>query len=134
MKIRFFAAAMPAVTAVSLFASPALAKEDALAAGEADVAEIAADDASVEPSAKLGSGYSVTPISSNGDSYALAQNGSSVGGGTGAPMRKPSYTVPLKQDSFFGFNPSFNGAIPVTQTMDVPFYGTFWTKPAFGLE
>jgi hypothetical protein len=42
-------------------------------------------------------------------------------------MRKPSYTVPLKQDSFFGFNPSFNGAIPVTQTMDVPFYGTFWT-------
>jgi len=42
MKIRFFAAAMPAVTAVSLFASPALAKEDALAAGEADVAEIAA--------------------------------------------------------------------------------------------
>ena len=130
MKIRFFAAAMPAVTAVSLFASPALAKEDALAAGEADVA----DDASVEPSAKLGSGYSVTPISSNGDSYALAQNGSSVGGGTGAPMRKPSYTVPLKQDSFFGFNPSFNGAIPVTQTMDVPFYCTFWTKPAFGLE
>ncbi|WP_298290001.1 DUF6733 family protein [Novosphingobium sp.] len=136
MKIRFFAAAMPAVTAVSLFASPALANEDALAAGDADVVETSAADTAVEASTKLGSAYSMTPVNtsiSNGDRYALAQNGASAGGGMGAPMRKPSYTVTLNQDSFFGFNPSFNGAIPVSEKMDVTFYGTFWTKPAFGL-
>jgi hypothetical protein len=47
--------------------------------------------------------------------------------------RSPSYTVTLNQDSFFGFNPSFNGLLPVSDTVDFSFYGTFWTKPAFGL-
>jgi hypothetical protein len=39
----------------------------------------------------------------------------------------------LNQDSFFGFNPSFNGLVPTGETVDFSFYGTFWTKPAFGL-
>ncbi len=47
--------------------------------------------------------------------------------------RKPSYTVTLNQDSFFGFNPNFQAYMPVNDTMDFTFYGTFWTKPAFGL-
>jgi hypothetical protein len=47
--------------------------------------------------------------------------------------RDSSYTVTLNQDSFFGFNPSFSGLIPVNDTTDFSFYGTFWTKPAFGL-
>jgi hypothetical protein len=47
--------------------------------------------------------------------------------------RSPSYTVSLNQDNFFGFNPSFNGLMPVSDTVDFSFYGTFWTKPAFGL-
>jgi hypothetical protein len=47
--------------------------------------------------------------------------------------RDSSYTVTLGQDSFFGFNPSFSGLIPVNDTTDFSFYGTFWTKPAFGL-
>lgn len=47
--------------------------------------------------------------------------------------RKPSYTVTLNQDSFFGFNPSFQAFVPANETMDFTFYGTFWTKPAFGL-
>lgn len=50
-----------------------------------------------------------------------------------ASARDASYTVTLNQDSFFGFNPSFNGLIPVNDTTDFSFYGTFWTKPAFGL-
>ncbi|WP_298195918.1 DUF6733 family protein [Novosphingobium sp.] len=54
-------------------------------------------------------------------------------GGSPATSRKPSYSVSLNQDSFFGFNPSFTGLIPVNETMDLSFYGTFWTKPAFGL-
>lgn len=47
--------------------------------------------------------------------------------------RKPTYTVTLNQDSFFGFNPSFQAFVPTSDTMDFTFYGTFWTKPAFGL-
>lgn len=47
--------------------------------------------------------------------------------------RDPSFTVSLNQDSFFGFYPSFNGLVPVSETMDFSFYGIFWTKPAFGL-
>jgi hypothetical protein len=50
-----------------------------------------------------------------------------------AAARDASYTVTLNQDSFFGFNPSFNGLVPVNDTTDFSFYGTFWTKPAFGL-
>jgi hypothetical protein len=47
--------------------------------------------------------------------------------------RSPSYTVTLNQDTFFGFNPSFNGLLPVSDTVDFSFYGTFWTRPSFGL-
>ncbi len=39
----------------------------------------------------------------------------------------------MNQDSFFGFNPAFQGALPVGDNTDFTFYGTFWTKPAFGL-
>jgi hypothetical protein len=47
--------------------------------------------------------------------------------------RDPTFTVSLSQDSFFGFYPSFNGLVPVSDTVDFSFYGIFWTKPAFGL-
>lgn len=50
-----------------------------------------------------------------------------------AAKRDASYTVTLSQDSFFGFNPSFNGLVPVSDKVDFSFYGTFWTRPAFGL-
>lgn len=49
-----------------------------------------------------------------------------------ASARDASYTVVLAQDSFFGFNPSFNGLVPVNDKVDFSFYGTFWTRPAFG--
>lgn len=42
-----------------------------------------------------------------------------------AAARDASYTVTLNQDSFFGFNPSFTGLIPVDDKMDFSFYGTF---------
>lgn len=47
--------------------------------------------------------------------------------------RDASYTVTMNQDNFFGFNPSFNGLMPVNEKVDFSFYGTFWTRPSFGL-
>lgn len=38
-----------------------------------------------------------------------------------AAARDASYTVTLNQDSFFDFNPSFNGLIPVDDNMDFSF-------------
>lgn len=64
---------------------------------------------------------------------ALAIATSSTLAAAPAAARDASYTVTLAQDSFFGFNPSFNGLLPVSDTVDFSFYGTFWTKPAFGL-
>jgi hypothetical protein len=51
----------------------------------------------------------------------------------GPQKREASYTVTLNQDSFFGFAPSFAGAIPVSETADFTFYGIFWTRPSFNL-
>ena len=51
-----------------------------------------------------------------------------------ASEREPSFTVVLNQDSFFGFYPSFSGAVPVSKTVDFTFCGIFWTKPAFSLS
>ena len=51
----------------------------------------------------------------------------------GPQKRDATYTVSLNQDSFFGFAPSFSGAIPVNETTDFTFYGIFWTRPSFNL-
>lgn len=139
MKIRTVAMAVPAAVATMLVASPALANAGAADDGEdVAIAEAASpDDAASFSSGSLGTAYSVPTVTSQSlaaaGNLALAQAGSGGGGAGAAVSRKPSYTVSLNQDSFFGFNPSFIGLIPVNDTMDVSFYGTFWTKPAFGL-
>lgn len=51
------------------------------------------------------------------------------GGGTGG--REDSFTVLLNQDSFFGFYPSFNGLIPISENVDFSFYGILWTNAGF---
>jgi hypothetical protein len=40
--------------------------------------------------------------------------------------------VTLNQDSFFGFYPTFNGLIPVSDNVDFSFYGILWTTDGFG--
>lgn len=45
-----------------------------------------------------------------------------------AAARDATYTVTLNQDNFFGFNPSFNGLVPVSDKVDFSFYGT-WAPP-----
>lgn len=43
-----------------------------------------------------------------------------------------SYSVLLGQDNFFGFYPSFNGLVGVSDGLDFSFYGILWTTSAFG--
>ena len=51
--------------------------------------------------------------------------------GTSAP-REERFSVVLNQDAFFGFYPTFNGLIPVSENVDLSFYGVLWTTPSFG--
>ena len=46
--------------------------------------------------------------------------------------RSDRFTVTINQDSFFGFYPSFNGLIPVSDNVDFSFYGILWTTDGFG--
>jgi hypothetical protein len=48
-----------------------------------------------------------------------------------AQSRSESFTVVLNQDSFFGFYPTFNGLIPVSENVDLSFYGILWTTSDF---
>lgn len=45
--------------------------------------------------------------------------------------RDERFTVVLNQDSFFGFYPTFNGLIPVSEKVDLSFYGIMWTTSDF---
>lgn len=49
-----------------------------------------------------------------------------------AEERSESFTVVLNQDSFFGFYPTFNALIPVSDKVDFSVYGILWTTPDFG--
>lgn len=46
--------------------------------------------------------------------------------------RDERFSVVLNQDAFFGFYPTFNGLIPVSENVDLSFYGIMWTTDAFG--
>lgn len=48
------------------------------------------------------------------------------------PARDERFSVVLNQDAFFGFYPTFNGLIPVSDNVDLSFYGIMWTTDAFG--
>lgn len=52
--------------------------------------------------------------------------------GASAPApRDERFSVVLNQDAFFGFYPTFNGLIPVSDNVDLSFYGILWTTPSF---
>jgi hypothetical protein len=48
-----------------------------------------------------------------------------------ATDRAEKFTVVLNQDSFFGFYPTFSGLIPVSEKVDLAFYGILWTTSDF---
>jgi hypothetical protein len=86
----------------------------------------------VEPSARtfdLASQAASTAEMAANSVVAVAQYSGSA---AGAEAREDSYTVLLNQDSFFGFYPSFNGLIPISDNVDFSFYGIFWTTDGFG--
>jgi len=45
---------------------------------------------------------------------------------------KATYRFALNQDSFFGFNPTVNGAYRLNDRLDATGYAVFWTTPSFG--
>jgi hypothetical protein len=52
-------------------------------------------------------------------------------GSGGSTDRDERFSVVLNQDAFFGFYPTFNGLIPVSENVDLSFYGILWTTPSF---
>lgn len=84
--------------------------------------------------AELSRVASTLELGSLGASDALNQAADGATGPAGsAQAREESFTLVLGQDSFFGFYPSFNGLIPVSENVDFSFYGIMWTRPSFNL-
>lgn len=54
-----------------------------------------------------------------------------VQAGSTPTKRDERFSVVLNQDAFFGFYPTFNGLIPVSENVDFSFYGILWTTPSF---
>ncbi|MFM7378085.1 MAG: DUF6733 family protein [Erythrobacter sp.] len=137
MTVRF-ACAASALTLASALSAPAFAQGPGSTTVEAAATAIVA--ASNEDEIK---------VFDLGQSAAPATKAIPVGTGTGEIAvtaaalaaaaqdtdnggRSDSFTVVLNQDSFFGFYPSFNGLIPVSENVDFSFYGILWTTDAFG--
>jgi hypothetical protein len=146
MTIRFLSAAS-ALAVAGVLATPAVAQTSAVAiktAAPVAVAEKAADHealAGITPAASseaapiiltaaakpgLAVGNSEVVITNAAILAAAAAQGEENGG------RSDSFTVTINQDSFFGFYPSFNGLIPVSDNVDFSFYGILWTTDGFG--
>ncbi len=145
MKVRF-AGAASALTLGCALAAPAFAQGPSTAAVDAAASTIvvtaagqtaqdettafdlnlAAAPATASLAAGVGTGE--VPVTS---AAMVAAAAASAAQGT-APAREESYTVVLNQDSFFGFYPTFNALIPVSDNMDLSVYGIMWTTDAFG--
>ncbi|MGY6551344.1 MAG: DUF6733 family protein [Erythrobacter sp.] len=63
------------------------------------------------------------------DSSAMAV--AAQAGAMGPESRSESWSVVLNQDAFFGFYPTFSGMIPISENMDLSFYGILWTTADF---
>ena len=146
MTLRFACAASALSLACGLSA-PALAQgPDSTAIDSAAAATI------IAPSAETSSNSAVTDFSlTSAATPAAAPTASGLAAGTGtaevtittaaiaaaaaaqdAPTeRDERFSVVLNQDAFFGFYPTFNGLIPVSDNVDLSFYGILWTTDAF---
>ena len=147
MTIRF-ASAASALALAGALATPALAQGSAAAIEAAAPVVIAEKASAADEIAGITPAASgeATPViltaatakpglaASNGDvvitSAAIMAAAAAQGEENGG--RSDSFTVTLNQDSFFGFYPSFNGLIPVSDNVDFSFYGILWTTDGFG--
>jgi hypothetical protein len=144
MKFRF-ASAVSAMTLGCALAAPALAHgADSIAvdaaaatvavteagkpkAGEISVFDLAAAPASGATAIALAAGSGEVAVTNAAVAMAAAAAAQS-----GPTDRDERFSVVLNQDAFFGFYPTFNGLIPVSENVDLSFYGIMWTIDAFG--
>jgi hypothetical protein len=137
MTVRFACAASAltlgcALSAPALAQGPDIAAIDAAAATTIVTSEAAKDEtvtgfdlaraaAPAAPTIAVGAGSSDVVVTSAAVA-AAAQ---------GAPARDERFSVVLNQDAFFGFYPTFNGLIPISDNVDLSFYGILWTTDGF---
>jgi hypothetical protein len=150
-----FASTASALAVVAAFSAPALAhgpataietaapvvltekaaaKLDAASAETLSGVTIAAAKGESAPVILTATGTAPGLAEGNGDvavsSAAIAAAAAAVQGD--APTeRQERFTVVLNQDAFFGFYPTFTGLIPVSDNVDLSFYGILWTTPSF---
>lgn len=135
-----FACAASALTLICALSAPAHAQApDSLAVeataaiattGKADSTELAGFDLNraAPPAASP-----VTGGTAPGQIAVSAAAAASAAAVQDAPaQRDERFSVVLNQDAFFGFYPTFNGLIPVSDNVDLSFYGIMWTTPSFG--
>jgi len=141
MTVRF-ACAASALTLASALSAPAFAQGpdsvavDAAAATAVVTAagkstenaagfDLTSAAAPAAPAIPVGTGTGEIAVSSAVMAAAAAAQGA-------ATDRDERFSVVLNQDAFFGFYPTFNGLIPVSENVDLSFYGIMWTTDAFG--
>jgi len=147
MKIRL-ATAASAVALAFAGAAPALAGDQAVLAaasalpltaadtpGEAPVVITAAAAAETAP-VTITAGTNASLVNAASAATSMVFDSAAVAAAVqastaAAEQRSESFTVVLNQDSFFGFYPTFNGLIPVSEKVDLSFYGILWTTSDF---
>jgi hypothetical protein len=144
-----FACAASALTLGGVVATPALAQAPesvAFDAAAASVVVTAADAATGKGTEDKLAGFDLANAAAPAATSTLALgagNGEVVvtsaaiaAAATAAAQDMPAprgerFSVVLNQDAFFGFYPTFNGLIPVSENVDLSFYGILWTTPSF---
>ena len=127
----------PTLAAAAATSAAAAATPVADKGAEADIASfdlVAAAAASPAPALPAGSLAAQNLGAANGEvvitSAAIAA-AAAVAAQDGTGGRSESFTMVLNQDAFFGFYPTFNALIPVSDNMDLSVYGILWTTADF---
>lgn len=142
MTVRF-ACAVSALGLTCAMSAPAVAQGPEAAAVESAASAIivtGADQAGTPGSADFDlarAAAPAAPISIGAGEGVVSSVAISAAAATTAAQDTPAprderFSVVLNQDAFFGFYPTFNGLIPVSENVDLSFYGIMWTTDAFG--
>ena len=117
-------------TAVTLVATAAVPVVEATSDTELfELAAAAAPSPSIVPTASAASG--ILAVGTEEVVVTSAVIAAAMQAGSTPAQRDERFSVVLNQDAFFGFYPSFNGLIPVSDNVDLSFYGILWTTPSF---
>jgi hypothetical protein len=138
MTIRF-AGAASALTLACALSTPAFAQgPEATAINAAAAATVVTKEAAKEETATdfdlaRAAAPAAPAIAVGAGSADVAVTSAAVAAAAQGPaQRDERFSVVLNQDAFFGFYPTFNGLIPVSENVDLSFYGILWTTPSFG--